>query len=283
MNTTLLESVQAAQGALDPQFKALRAATGALNQAVKLAGEERMDALTMQKSLAKLQAAAEQVTDPVFTQAVANFAAATRQALDDLAFHFAHDLKEVFEQRGETVEGRPPTLVVGELVLQIDINARKAQWFYGKEALTKPIPLSINGILKAYDQQRKAIMERKFDAPAFLAELHTAWNELLAKRAQRPPGGRINLIELYSQVVMNRQIQRFWNAPSRSTFKDYDRAHFVRDLVLAHDAPSLAVDGQTVSLRLGVATKNQAESAARSIWVPKSALDGDYYANIWFE
>jgi len=283
MNTALLDSVQVAQSALDPQFKALRAATGALNQAVKLAAEERMDALAMQKSLAKLEVAAEQVTDPAFTQAVADFAAATRQALDDLAFHFAHDLKETFEQRGETVTGRPPTLVVGELVLQIDIAARKAQWLYGKEALTKAIPLSINGIIKAYDKQRKAIMERKFDATAFLTELHTAWNELLAKRSQRPPGGRINLIELYSQVVMNRQIQRFWNAPSRSTFKDYDRAHFVRDLVLAHDAPGVNVDGQTVSLRLGVATKNQAESAARSIWVPKSALDGDYYASIWFE
>ncbi len=283
MNTALIESVQTAQGALDPQFKALRAATGALKQAAKLAAEERADALAMQKSLAKLDAAAEQVTDPAFTQAVADFATATRQALDDLAFHFAHDLKEVFEQRGETVEGRPPTLVVGELVLQIDITARKAQWFYGKEALTRPIPLSINTIIKAYDRQHKSIVDRKIDVTGFLTELHTAWNELLAKRAQRPAGGRINLIELYSQVVINRQAQRFWNAPSRSTFKDYERAHFVRDLVLAHDAPGLTVDGKTVRMLLGGATKNQAESASRSIWAPKSALDGEYYANIWFE
>ena len=283
MNTALLETIQAAQSALDPQFKALRAATGALNQAAKLAAEERADALAMQKSLAKLEVAAEQVTDLAFTQAVADFAAATRQALDDLAFHFAHDLKEVFEQRGERVEGRPPTLVVGELVLQIDINVRKAQWFYGKEALTKPIPLSINAILKAYDQQRKAIVDRKIDVDGFLGELYKAWQDALAKRAQRPSGGRIILVEIYSQVVLNRQAQRFWNAPSRSTFKDYERAHFVRDLVLAHDAPGLTVDGQTLRLRLGVATKNQAESAARSIWVPQSALDGDYYASLWFE
>ena len=283
MNSALFDTVQSAQSALDPQFKALRGATAALKQAAKLAAEERADALAMQKSLAKLELAAQEVTDPAFTQAVADFAAVTRQALDDLAFHFAHDLKEVFEQRGETVEGRPPTLVVGELVLQIDINARKAQWIYGKEALTKPIPLSINTIVKAFDQQTKSIVARKIDVNSFLTELHTAWNELLAKRSQRPSGGRINLIELYSQVVMNRQIPRFWNAPSRSTFKDYERAHFVRDLVLAHDAPGLNVDGQTLRLRLGVATKNQAESAARSIWVPQSALDGDFYASLWFE
>ncbi len=283
MNRALLETVQTAQSALDPQFKALRAATGALNQAVKLAAEERSDALAMQKSLAKLELAAQEVTDPAFTQAVADFAAVTRKALDDLAFHFAHDLKEVFEQRGESVEGRPPTLVVGELVLQIDINVRKAQWFYGKEALTRPIPLSINAIIKAYDQQRKAIVDRKIDMDGFLGELYKAWQDALAKRSQRPAGGRIVLVEIYSQVVLNRQAQRFWNAPSRSTFKDYERAHFVRDLVLAHDAPGLAVDGQTLRLRLGVATKNQAESAARSIWVPQSALDGDYYASLWFE
>jgi hypothetical protein len=181
------------------------------------------------------------------------------------------------------VEGRPPTLAVDSLVLQIDIAARKAQWLYGKEALTRPIPLSIATIVQAYDQQRKALFERKVDIPAFVAELHKAWQELLAKRTTKPAGGRINLVEIYSQVILNRQSQRFWNAPSRSTFKDYARAHFVRDLVLAHEAPVLQVNGKAAHLRLGGATKNQAESASRSIWLPQSALDGDYYANLWFD
>lgn len=283
MNKALLDSIQSAQSALDPQFKALRAATAALNQAAKLAGEDRADALSMQKVQAKLDLVGDQVADPVFAEAVAGFSAATGQALNDLAFHFAHDLKETFEQRGEQVTGRPPTLVVGELALQIDIAARKAQWLYGKEALTRPIPLSINTIVKAYEQQRKAIVERKIEVDAFVGELYRAWQDALAKRAQRPAGGRINLVEIYSQVVLNRQIPRFWNAPSRATFKDYERAHFVRDLVLAHDAPTLQVEGKTLRMLLGGATKNQAESASRSIWVPKSALDGEYYANLWFE
>ena len=283
MNKALLDTVQSAQSALDPQFKALRAATAALNQAVKLAGEEHFDALSMQKVQAKLDLVADQVADPAFADAVAGFSAATGQALNDLAFHFAHDLKETFEERGEQVTGRPPTLVVGELVLQIDIAVRKAQWFYGKEALTRPIPLSSTGILKAYEQQRKAIVERKIDVDSFLAELHKAWSEALAKRSQRTPGGRINLPEIYSQVVLNRQLPRFWNAPSRATFKDYKRAHFVRDLVLAHDASTVQVEGKSLRMLLGGATKNQAESASRSIWVPKSALDGEYYANLWFE
>ena len=283
MNTPLFNLLQTARQEMEPQFKTFRDVMAALNHAARLAEEERADALAMHKVLTRLKPTAVLVNSPVLSAATDALSEATQAALDDLAFHFAHDLKEAFEQRGQTVEGRPPTLVVEALVLQIDITARKAQWFYGKEALIRPIPLSINAIVSAYDAQRKAILERKIDMNAFLGELHKAWQDLLAKRSQRPPGSRINLVEIYSQVVHNRQSPRFWNAPSRSTFKDYERAHFVRDLVLAHAAPTWQSNGQTLRLRLGGATKNQAESASRSIWLPQSALDGDYYASLWFE
>jgi hypothetical protein len=137
--------------------------------------------------------------------------------------------------------------------------------------------------VQLYDQQRKTIVERTLDVPAFVAELHQAWTDLLAKRTQKPAGGRVNLVEIYSQVVLNRQSQRFWNAPSRSTFKDYERVLFVRDLTQAHTAPSIKIDGQTYHLRLGGATKSQADSASRSIWLPQNALDGEYYASLTFE
>ena len=185
MNENLLAQIQAAQASLDPQFKALRAATAALNTAGKLASEDKHDALAMQKALLKLQQAHEQVEDEALDTAVAGFAAETQAALDALAFEFARDLKEVFEQRGEKVEGRPPTLIVGGLVLQIDIAARKAQWFYGKEALTRPIPLSISGIMKAYDQQQKAIIRREIDVPGFVADLYKGWQDL--PRCSNPP------------------------------------------------------------------------------------------------
>jgi hypothetical protein len=43
------------------------------------------------------------------------------------------------------------------------------------------------------------------------------------------------------------------------------------------------VDGQGRQLRLGTATKSQADNAGRSIWLPSSALDGEYYADLTFE
>lgn len=283
MSEQLVIQLEIAQADLDPQFKALRGATGALKRAVKLADEENLDALAMSKHLPKLQDAAAQVDSQPLQAATDAFAAETQELLDGLAFDFAKDLRDVFEARGLTVEGRPPTLSVGLLVLQIDMAARKAQWFYGKEPLTRPIPLSINNLLKAYDAQHKAIEQRELKPAEFVGELHQAWEELLKKRTQRPPGGRINLVELLAQVTMNRQVTRFWNAPSRSTFKDYDRAHFVRDLVLAMDVLPVAVDGTERVFHLSTATKTQAESAARSVWIPTSALDGDYCASITFD
>jgi hypothetical protein len=163
--------------------------------------------------------------------------------------------------------------------------ARKAQWFYGKEALTRPIPLSIKGIVKAYDQQYKKIVGREDKSAELLEELYKAWQDSMEKRSRKPQGGRINIVEIYSQLTLNRQAARFWNAPSRSTFKDYPRELFVRDMVLLQDSEetTLTKEGQQYQLRLGGATKSQADSAARSIWLPNGAVDGEYYSDLTFE
>ena len=273
-----LQQLQTAQQTVEPRFKALRSASSALKVAAKLAAEDKADALPMQKALLKLEQAAELIDDETLARATVSFRVVTEQALEGLAFDFAKDLKEAFEAKGLTVEGRPPTLVVDPLVLRIDIAARKAQFFYGKEPLARPLALSINAIVKAYEQQQKQIVQRSIDAAAFLEELKTAWQQLVEQRSRMPQGGRVNLIEVYSKLVLNRQNARFWNAPSRGTFKDYERPLFVRDLVLAQNAPAF----ENYALRLGVATKSQAESASRSLWLPSSALDGEYYADITF-
>ncbi len=272
---TVLTQLLAAQAELTPQFTALRATMGALNTAVKLANENKADALPMHKALLKLEAAAAEVENETLATAVSTFAAATQQALDDLAFDFAKDLREAFARRGETVDGRPPILTVGDLTFKIEMASRKGQWLYGREPLTNPIPLSLTGILKAYDQQVKRIVNRQLES-SFLPDLQKAWQDCMDKRKQRPSGGRINIVEVYAQLTLNRQNVRFWNAPSRSTFKDYERVLFVRDLVLAQaqGAPPF---------RLGVATKSQAEQASRAIWLPRTAVDGDYYSDITFE
>ena len=275
MMEDLLAQLLEAQDELDPQFKALRGTMASLKTAVRLASEEKPDALPMHKALVKLEEASADVESEHLHEAVAAFSAVTQNALDDLAFDFAKDLRESFAQRGITVEGRPPILTVGDLTFKIEMASRKGQWLYGREPLTNPIPLSLTGILKAYDRMVKRIVERELDNN-FLSELQQAWQDTLDKRKKRPGNGRLNIIEVYSQLILNRQSNRFWNQPSRSTFKDYERDLFVRDLVLVQeqgDAP----------FRLGVATKSQAEQSNRSLWIPKTAVDGDYYSEITFD
>jgi hypothetical protein len=271
----LVQKLQAAQAELEPQFRALRGAIGALNAALRLASAPTTDAPAHAEGPDQTRNGGRRRGRQRAGPAVAAFAAATQSALDDLAFDFAKDLRAEFGRRGETVEGRPPALTVNLLTFKIDMAARKGQWLYGREPLTKPIPLSLVGIIKAYDRQVKRVVNRELEK-SFLFDLQKAWQDCLDKRKTRPSGGRVNIVEVYSQLTLNRQSARFWNAPSRSTFKDYERDLFVRDLALA------LAEGEA-PFRLGVASKNQAEQASRSIWLPDKAIEGQYYSDITFD
>lgn len=285
MEEDVLRQLQQAESQLDPQFKALRKAMNTLRAAIRVVSDGKADAIPMQKALVKLEAAASDVESEALDAAVAAFAAATHGALDSLAMEFARDLRDEFAAREETVSGRPPVLAVGMLNLNIDTMARKGQWFYGKEPLTRPLPLSLKGTITAYEKQKKLIAQRTIDTDAFLQALHQAWQDSINKRDRRPPGGRINIVEVHAQLTLNRQNARFWNAPARRTFKDYDRPLFVRDLTILRDedATRLMVNGEARRLRLGVATKSQAEQASRSIWLPENALEGQYYSDVTFD
>ena len=141
------------------------------------------------------------------------------------------------------------------------------------------------GRVKAYDQQVKRIVKREINSDELVHELYKAWNDCLNKRDRRPREGRINIVEVYSQLTLNRQSARFWNTPSRQTFKDYERDLFVRDMAILQEqnATTITMDGQTRSFRMGVATKSQTEQASRSIWLPQNAVDGQYYSDITFD
>lgn len=285
MDRDLVESLREAQRTLEPQFKELRQAVAALKRAARLAESEKPDALPMNKALLKLEQAAAKLPDDALQAATATFRRETERALDALAFDFAKDLRDTFAGRGVQVDGRPPALLVGDLVLRIDVAARKAQWFYGQEPLTGRLQLSVAAIVAAYERQRKLIAQGETAPADFLRELFATWNGELQSRSRRPAGNRLNLVDTYAKMTMARQSARFWNAPSRQTFKDYPRPQFVRDLVRAQAAPEFSVDGRRHHLRLGVATKSQADSSSRSVWLPSAngGLDGAYYSDVTFE
>ncbi len=283
MQNELLTQLQVTYQELQPQLKALRNATNTIQRAIKLMNREKPEALAMQHTLGKLKQASQQVGGPRLDTVTRTFEEATIMAMKNLELEFASDLKDTFKLQGETVKGRPPILSVGLLLLHIDRTSHKARWFYGKDPLTRPLPLSQHAILKAYHTQRQAITNRKINHASFLLELYQAWQQLIEQRVRRPAGGRINVIEVYSKVVMNRQPRRFWYGPSRQRFTEYFRAHFVRDIVLTIVLPTLTVAGNTYRLRLGIATKSQASQPSRAIWLPEPPFGGQYYSDLTFE
>jgi hypothetical protein len=285
MDRDLVERVREAQRVLEPQFKELRQAVAALKTAVRLAEADKPDALPMHKALLKLEASTTKVPDDALWAAADAFRRETERALDALAFDFAKDLRDTFAGRGVDVTGRPPALLVGDLVLRIDVAARRAQWFYGQEPLTGRLPLSAAAIVAAYERQRRLIAQGEADPAEFLRELFATWSAELQGRSRRPAGNRLNLVDTFAKMTLARQSARFWNAPSRQTFRDYPRPQFVRDLVQAQAAPTISVDGRLQHLRLGVATKSQADSSSRSVWLPSGSggLDGAYYSDVTFE
>lgn len=283
MNRELVDRLREAQQTLEPRFKDLRQAVAALKKALRLAEDDKPDALPMHKALLKLEESATTLADGELEAATEIFRRETEQALDALAVDFAKDLRDIFAQRDIEVNGRPPTLLVAELELRIDVAARKAQWFYGKEPLTGRLPLSSAAIVKAFEQQQKLILQRDTDPADFLRELFKTWQNELRSRSRKPAGDRLNLVDIYSKMTMARQSARFWNAPSRRTFKDYPRPLFVRDLVLTQSAPTVSIDGKRYRLRLGVATKSQADSPSRSVWLPGGGPQGEYYSDITFD
>ncbi|MEZ4630660.1 MAG: hypothetical protein R2880_08130 [Deinococcales bacterium] len=279
----LIEALSLVQQRFEPEFKGLKSLTAALAQAKKLASQDKLDASAMQKALVKFEQGAQPFEDEGLKEALNLFKAKTEELLEALAFDFAKDLKDSFQAKGIEIEGRPPSLVVGELLLEINMASRKALWFYGKEPLSRPLALSLSSISQAYEAARKLVLERKLTPPTFSQELFQVYNQELAKRSRRPTGGRLPILEIYSQMVLARQSSRFWNTPSRATFVDYPRVLFVRDLVLSQGHRQVSHEGSHQLWHLHGATKSQAESASRSLWLPSSALEGAYYADISFE
>ena len=89
----LLTKLKEAQDQLTPEFKALRNIMGALNGAIRLASEEKADALPMQKALVKLETAAAESDNEILQAATVAFAEETNAALSNLAMI----LRKIFE------------------------------------------------------------------------------------------------------------------------------------------------------------------------------------------
>ena len=89
------------------------------------------------------------------------------------------------------------------------------------------VPITVDATVKAYQSALKAIQGRKEDGAAWMAQLHDAYRTHAANATST--NARINIVDVYLELVLLRQGRAFASEPSKRTFTDYTRAQFIYD------------------------------------------------------
>ncbi|HRE48533.1 MAG TPA: hypothetical protein PLD47_12480, partial [Aggregatilineales bacterium] len=194
---------------------------------------------------------------------------------------FGAALRDALAEKGLELGGRPPTMTIGRFEISVDFIKRKATLSYGKEVVAKGLPLSVDGLIKAYEREQKAIINRPEDGTTWIRHLYEAWNTVRGRREGADL--RANIVECYFEMVLLRQAKTFRAVPSKHSFVDYTRAQFAYDLdrYLAHQP--LAYKGFQAVIH--VAIKANTDNAERSVWVVSGNAphDGRYVGDLVFQ
>ena len=279
--------VRVREEAIDPlapdlrrEIKTLAALIAALKDSATSLRAEPVDVVRLDKALAVIQESKEQpVLDAV--PELQNELDLAQRALGD---EFGQKLRSALAAQGIAIGGRPPKFEIGRFELDINFARRFGVLRYGKDMVAPHIPVTVDATVKAYQAAVKAVQGRKEDGAAWLAQLYEAYQ--IARRKRNVPAasdtGRINIVDVYVEMVLLRQGRAFGSEPSKRTFTDYSRSQFLYDFYEFTDRQRLAHQGQIVKVH--AATKSQTDNPAKSMWIVEgdSPYDGHYYGDIEF-
>lgn len=203
-----------------------------------------------------------------------------QQAQGALAETFGRALRDALAELGIAIGGRPPRFEVGRFEIAADFINRAAAISYGKNLVARRVPLSVEAVIKAYQRETKAIMGRNEDAVRWMEQFYAAWEN--ARRRRDGADQRANIVDCYYEMVLLRQARAFHSAPSKHGFVDYSRAQFAYDFFEFANQQRRGHRGMKAFAH--TATKSQAESADRSIWVVEGdgPHDGRYIGDVVF-
>lgn len=202
------------------------------------------------------------------------------QAQARLGNEFGAALRDALAERGIQIGGRPPRFEVGRFEIEANFVKRTASISYGKTELVPRVKLSLDTLLKAYEREVKAVEERDEDGDRWMQQFYTAYQN--ARDKSKKSSARVSIVDCYYELVLLRQKRGFNSAPSKRSFVDYNRAQFAYDFFEFAHRQQLTVDGLMVKAH--TATKSQADSPSRSIWIVEgdSPHDGQYISDIEF-
>lgn len=203
-----------------------------------------------------------------------------QEAQRTLGNTFGEALRAALAGQGVEVRGRPPRVEIGRFDVNADFVTRSASLSYGKNLVVKRVPLSVDAVVRAYQREARAIEGRTEDGERWIEQFHTAWEAARWKRANADQ--RANIVDCYYEMTLLRQTRGFHSEPLKNVFVDYRRAQFAHDFFECTQRQRRAYKGQHVFAH--VATKAQADSADKSMWIVEGTgpHDGRYIADVVF-
>ncbi len=258
------------------ESKLMATMIGALREALATLTSDIVDVVRLDRAVQVLRSS--RLPDDHLAAVLPALGEALDEAQVQLSYEFGASLRDRLAAMGLTLGGRPPQFQVGRFEITVNFLSRTAAIHYGKIQVASGVKLSLDPLIKAYQDAARSIEERDEDGQRWVDQLYTAWQ--ITRRKSEKGGARVSIIDCYYELVLLRQSRSFNSAPSKRSFTDYTRAQFVHDL--DRFATQFSYQGQRVTLH--IATKTQAESPSRSLWVVNGTgpHDGQYVADLEF-
>src|SRR5262245_31210289 len=259
------EAVDPLMPDLRREVKTLAGLTSALKDAATALRGDVVDVVRLGHAYAALQAVKAQ--DGAIDALLPELDRELDQAQRSLADTFGAALRDALAQQGVSMFGRPPRFEVGRFEIAANFVSRSASISYGKDVITKRVPLSVEAVIKAYQRDAKAVLGRNEDGERWIAQFYSAWEN--ARRRRGAAEKRANIVDCYFELMLLRQPKTFRSTPGKSSLVDYSRAQFAYDFFEFTNQQHRSHNGMHVAAH--AATKSQADSLEKSFWI----VEGD--------
>ncbi len=208
------------------ESKLLGTVIGALRDTLATLTSDVADVVRLDRAVQVLRTA--RLPDERLTAVLPALGEALDEAQARLSYEFGASLRDRLAAMGLPLGGRPPQFQVGRFEILVSFLNRTATIRYGKIQVTSGIRLSLDPLIKAYQDAARSIEGRDEDGQRWIDQLYTAWQ--IARRKSEKGAARVSIIDCYYELVLLRQSRSFNSSPSKRSFTDYPRAQFVHDL-----------------------------------------------------
>lgn len=188
------------------------------------------------------------------------------------------DLCRAVEVPFDVIGTEPPVAVLNPLTAELDPDNGKAIISFAREPVLET-ELNARAILDGRQRAMDTIKAGALPSEQFFELLRTAWRTVLLADG-KPPGERIDLVDVLGPLSVLRLSRDAWRRVDGSRLEGYPR------YLLAYQLYRLRRDGclerDQVRLDLGAATGGSTRNKRNVLYVPTTPTDGQYYLTIRF-